>query len=74
MGDVIRLIKSQKDTIEKLIPSLLKEYENLKPTGVYALDQVREHLLKAIKDRDYSNILSILIVKASHDMDIDISK
>lgn len=72
--DIIRIIKSQKDTIEKLIPSLLNEYENMKPTGIAALDALKDHHLEAIKDRDYSTIISILITKAAHDMGVDLLK
>lgn len=72
--DVIRIIKSQKDAIEKLIPSLLSEYEKMKPTGIYALDTMIEDHKKAIQDRNYSTILSILIAKAAHDIGVDLTK
>lgn len=74
MSDVIRIIKTQKDAIEKLIPALEEEYNKMKPLGIPGLDSLIEHHKKAIKERDYQTILSILIHHAAKDLNIDITK
>lgn len=69
MSDVIRLTKSQKASIEKLIPELLKKYEMHFEDNEF-LNMLNEEYTKAINNRDYSYILTSLIVSAARDLKV----
>ena len=69
MSDVIRLTKSQKASIEKLIPELLKKYEMRFEDNEF-LNMLNEEYTKAINNRDYSYILTSLIVSAARDLKV----
>lgn len=72
MSDVIRITKSQKDSIEKLIPALLKKYDyHFEDNDV--LNMLNETYTEKIKERDYSFILTSLIVSAAKDLGVIIN-
>ena len=72
MSDVIRITKSQKESIEKLIPELLKEYDYQFEDNKF-LTQMNKLYTEKIKERDYSFILSSLIVCAASDLGVSLT-
>lgn len=72
MSDVIRILNSQKEYIEKLIPALIsrqKEYYELLPEYSWLFDS---HI-KEFENRDYSSILSQLIVYAAKELNVELN-